>query len=202
MSSVEPILKLVPILDLRPTQITMGAREVKRKRDNWREKTAREEGTFLGDHLVPVVVGPGDVFYLVDHHHLALALHQEGQEKVLVEVQARLSHLGKDEFLRFMDKRAWLHPFDEKGRRQSPEALPKTVEGLVDDPFRSVAGELREAGGYSKDTTPFSEFLWADYLRDRMDATLARDNPKKALAAAWDIARHKDASFLPGWCGP
>jgi hypothetical protein len=42
--------------------------------------------------------------------------------------------------------------------------LPKTVAGLIDDPFRSLAGELRRAGGFAKDTTPFSEFLWADFF--------------------------------------
>jgi hypothetical protein len=39
---------------------------------------------------------------------------------------------------------------------------------LIDDPFRSLAGELRRAGGFAKDTTPFSEFLWADFLRRRV----------------------------------
>jgi hypothetical protein len=46
--------------------------------------------------------------------------------------------------------------------------LPKTVAGLIDDPFRSLAGELRRAGGFAKDTTPFSEFLWTDFLRRRV----------------------------------
>jgi len=40
---------------------------------------------------------------------------------------------------------------------------------LADDPYRSVAGELRRQGGFAKDTTPFSEFLWADFLRRRID---------------------------------
>ena len=42
------------------------------------------------------------------------------------------------------------------------------MSDLVDDPCRSLAGELRLTGGYVKDTTPFSEFLWADFLRRRM----------------------------------
>ena len=46
--------------------------------------------------------------------------------------------------------------------------IPKSVTDLVDDPFRSLAGELRRAGGFAKDTTPFSEFIWADFLRRRM----------------------------------
>ena len=43
------------------------------------------------------------------------------------------------------------------------------MDQLKDDPFRSLAGALRRAGGFAKDTRPFSEFLWADFLRRRMD---------------------------------
>ena len=34
----EPILHPIPILSLRPTQMTVGMREVKEKRKRWREK--------------------------------------------------------------------------------------------------------------------------------------------------------------------
>ena len=36
MSVREPILKPVAIADLRPTQMTVGVREVKKKRKRWR----------------------------------------------------------------------------------------------------------------------------------------------------------------------
>ena len=201
MPSIEPHLTLVPIADRRPTQITLGKREVERKRQGWKAKSEAKASGYLGDHLVPVVIGPGDTVFLIDHHHLALALLLEGQEKVLVQTLARLGHLGEGEFFRYMDKRAWLHPFDEKGHRQDPEALPKTVEGLIDDPFRSLAGELREAGGYAKDSTPFSEFMWADFLRHRIAGHIAGDDPEAALKLAMDLGKSRAASFLPGWCG-
>jgi hypothetical protein len=35
--------------------------------------------------------------------------------------------------------------------------IPKSVSALVDDPFRSLAGELRRVGGFAKDTTPEAE---------------------------------------------
>jgi hypothetical protein len=38
----------------------------------------------------------------------------------------------------------------------------------MDDPFRSLAGELPRAGGFAKDTTPFSGFIGADFLRCRI----------------------------------
>ena len=73
---------------------------------------------------------------------------------------------------------------------------------LKDDPFRSLAGELRRAGGFAKDTTPFSEFLWADFLRRKMSRKSVEDNFAKAMEKGLAFARGKDAVYLPGWCGP
>ena len=38
----EPILQPVPILSLRPTQMTVGMSEVKEKRKRWREAQVEE----------------------------------------------------------------------------------------------------------------------------------------------------------------
>ena len=199
----EPILTPVSITSLRPTQITVGMREVKAKRKRWREKEdSRKGGEFLGSHMIPVVLGPKERHYVIDHHHLARALHEEGVKKILVTVVANLSKLDVDAFWFNMDNRNWMHPFDDKGRRRDYEAIPKSVGELVDDPFRSLAGELRRAGGFAKDTTPFSEFLWADFLRRRIKRGQVEDNFDRALEGALQMARSKDASYLPGWCGP
>ena len=58
--------------------------------------------------------------------------------------------------------------------------LPKSVTELKDDPFRSLAGELRRVGGFAKDTTPFSEFLWADFLRRQMSRKSVEADFEKA----------------------
>jgi hypothetical protein len=57
-----------------------------------------------------------------------------------------------------------LHSFDDQGCQCGYDDIPKSVSGLVDDPFRSCAGGLRYAGGYARDTTSFKEPLWADHL--------------------------------------
>lgn len=198
----EPILKPVLITDLRPTQITVGMREVKAKRKRWREKGGKKGAEFLGEHMIPVVLGPKERDYVIDHHHLARALHEEGVKKILVTVVANLSRLEPDAFWFVMDNRSWMHPFDDNGRRRGYKDIPKSVSDLVDDPFRSLAGELRRAGGFAKDTTPFSEFLWADFLRRRIKRKAVEDNFDHALESALQMARSKDANFLPGWCGP
>ena len=198
----EPVLSTVAIADLRPTQITVGMREVKSKRRHWRETAKRKGDKFLGKHLIPVILGPKDRNYVIDHHHLALALHEEKVKDVAVTVIANLAKLEPDAFWVVMDNRSWMHPFDADGVRRHYKDIPKSVTELADDPFRSLAGELRRAGGFAKDTTPFSEFIWADFLRRRMKRKLVEDDFDRAMEKALQLAKSIDANYLPGWCGP
>jgi len=198
----EPRVKPFPIKELRPTQITVGMREVKEKRKRWREQSGKKGADFLGKHMIPVVLGPKDRHYVIDHHHLARALHEEGVQDVDVTVVANLSKLEPDAFWFVLDNLNLMHPFDDKGVRRSHTDIPKSVTELIDDPFRSLAGELRRAGGFAKDTLPFSEFLWADFLRRQMKRKAVEDNFDHALEKALQLAKTQDANYLPGWCGP
>jgi hypothetical protein len=202
MTVREPILVPVTIDDLRPTQITVGMREVEEKRKRWRETEARKGGKFLGKHMIPAILGPKKRHYVIDHHHLARALHDEGVKEVAVTVVADLSKLDGDAFWVVMDNRSWMHPFDDTGERRHYQDIPKSITEMVDDPFRSLAGELRRSGGYAKDTTPFSEFLWADFLRRRMKRKLVAHDFDTAIEKALQLAKSMDADYLPGWCGP
>ena len=204
MASVrEPIVNPIPILSLRPTQMTVGMREVKEKRQRWREhKSKKKQQELLGRHMIPVVHGPDERFYVIDHHHLARALHDEGVQDILVAIVADLTMVDRDAFWGVMDHKRWAYPYDAKGERRHFRDLPKTVEGLKDDPFRSLAGELRRAGGFAKDTTPFSEFLWADFLRSRIPRKSVEDNFAKAMEKGLALAKGHGAIYLPGWCGP
>ncbi len=149
----EPILHSIAVGDLRPTQITVGMREVEAKRKAWRTKQGDKAAEFLGRHMIPVILGPKDRHYVIDHHHLARALHDEGVKKVLVTVVANLRRLEPDAFWFVLDNHSWMHPFDDEGRRRGYADIPKSIKDLVDDPFRSLAGELRRVGGFAKDTT-------------------------------------------------
>jgi hypothetical protein len=196
-----PQLQPVPIKDLRPTQITVGMREVEARRQRWREKSAKKSAEYLGKHMVPAVLGPKDHHYIVDHHHLARALFEEGVKDVLLTIVANLSKLDRQGFWVFLDNRGWTHPFDDEGCRRSYEAIPKSISELADDPYRSLAGELRRMGGFAKDTRPFSEFLWADALRRRIKRKSIERDFALALEQAIKFAKSADADYLPGWCG-
>lgn len=196
-----PLLTPTPIKALRPTQMTVGRREVAEKRRQWRARCLEEGPDFLGRHMIPVVLGPKGRPWLVDHHHLALALHEEGQEHVLTSVLADLSHLGATEFLTFLDNHSWLHPFDAEGVRRDYAKLPRHIEDLHDDPYRSLAGAVLDAGGYAKSAAPFAEFLWADFFRSRIDAKRLDKDWEDAVAKAVHLARKHKARHLPGWAG-
>jgi hypothetical protein len=196
-----PILHHATILDLRPTQISVGMREVEDKRHRWREKDESKEKEFLQNHVVPVVTGPKGRHYIIDHHHLVRALHEEGVKTVYVTTVVDLSRVEKDAFWVVLDTRGLMHPFDDNGRRRPYEDLPKSITGLIDDPFRSLAGELRRHGGFAKDTTPFNEFLWADFLRRRIKRKQVENDFDEALKVALKLATTDAAEYLPGWSG-
>jgi hypothetical protein len=201
MTAHEPLLKPQPLVELRPTQITVGYHEVEEKRRAFRQLSEKGGGSFIGRHMIPSVLGPKQRHYIIDNHHLACALHKEGVETVLVTVVADLSALSKASFWRFLDNHSWCHPYDREGRRTDFDEIPASIMDLKDDPYRSLAGDLRHAGGYAKDLAPFSEFLWADFLRQRIKPKSIAKDYGAALTRAVRLARSQDAVFLPGWCG-
>ena len=202
MSSREPLLSPVSLAELRPTQVTVGLREVREKSREWGERGDPQAAEYLGRHVIPVLRGPKDRLYVIDHHHLARALIEDGAEHILTNVVADLSRLAKSEFWTFCDNRGWCHPYDAHGERVDFGEIPKTIAAMPDDPFRSLAGALRRAGGFAKDTTPFSEFIWADFLRRRIEADFVQEDFAGALTEALALATSTKADHLPGWCGP
>jgi hypothetical protein len=202
MTIREPIVNPVAIADLRPTQMTVGLREVEAKRKLWREEAETKGGEFLGKHMIPVLLGPKNRYYVTDHHHLTRALLDEGVKDILVNVIADLRAVHKDSFWILLDNKGWCHPYDHAGNRREFSDIPRRIADLKDDPFRSLSGELRRAGGYAKDATPFSEFIWADFLRRRIDAKTVEKDFESALAKALKLAKKEAASYLPGWSGP
>ncbi len=196
-----PAATKAKLAKLRPTQMTLGYAEVAHKRKEWRKLDPKDAKAFLRAHRFPAIRGPKGRLYITDHHHLGRALQEEKVASVSIAVLADLSDLDRDEFWILMDYQQWAHPYDAKGRRRDFSAIPKSLDCLPDDPYRSLAAAARRAGNYPKDTTPFAEFLWADFFRRRIAAATLRRAPKKALKRALRFARSLEAAHLPGWSG-
>ena len=170
MSVREPILKPVAITDLRPTQMTVGIREVQEKRKRWRDESKKKGDKFFGKHMIPVVLGPEDRHYVIDHHHLARALHEEGVENILVTVVANLRTLVPNSFWFVLDNRNWMQHVRRRGHQRPYKDLPKTVADLIDDPFRSLAGDCDAPAGSPRTRRLSANSCWRIFCVDGSSA--------------------------------
>ncbi len=165
MDTREPVLNPVRIRKAwRPTQMTLGIREVNEKRREWRgtRRRKRRRGTWAS-RMIPVVLGPkGSVPYLIDNHHLARALEEEGVKDVLVNVVADLEQRwpGEEFWVFFLDNRAWCHPYDflaAADATSTPYIRPPVAE-MEDDPCHRSLLWRASSGGWVREgrLAPFS----------------------------------------------
>jgi hypothetical protein len=187
--------------DLRPTQAAVGHLEVKEKRSEWARLPKKKRKVLLLSHVFPCVIGPKGRYFIIDHHHLGVALISERVETAWVAVIDDLSFLSPQAFWRTLEFRRWTHPYDEKGRRVDFKNIPKRLTSLRDDPFRSLAGLIRRTGGFAKVEEPFAEFLWADFFRATIPPEILRGSIRKGIKFGMKLARSADARYLPGWSG-
>ncbi|MBI3547593.1 MAG: hypothetical protein HY078_00935 [Elusimicrobia bacterium] len=187
------------VLDIHPTQLAVGMRSVKEKSKNLAGKSDKELKRYLKDHPVPVVLGPNKKMYMIDHHHLTRAAWEADIKKVYVVVQADLSRSRN--FWGEMEAKKWVYPYDQFGVRRAYSEIPGDVRGLADDPYRSLAGAVRDEGGYDKNETPFSEFRWAEFFRTRIARELVNRDFDKAVQDGVRLAKSPAARGLPGYSG-
>jgi hypothetical protein len=179
----------------------MRAVAAKREKVERRARKASKIARFLERRPIPAVRGPGQFLYIIDHHHLSLALWQTQVDHAYVEIVDDLSRLPRERFWTRMEDEGRLHPFDESGRRIDPSELPSRLTGLRNDPYRDLAWSVREYGGFEKGEAPYSEFFWASFFRSRIDAGALRSDYDWAVARAIKLARTREAATLPGYRG-
>lgn len=191
----------VPLEDLRPTQMAVGMRAVAAKREKVerRARSSRKLRRFLENRPIPAVRGPNDDFFIIDHHHLGLALLRSDVDEAFIMVVGDLSHLSRRPFLEKMAGLGLLHAYDGHGRAVPPTKLPERLDDLRCDPYRDLAWSVREAGGFAKTGKPFAEFRWADFFRTRIPrSTVRRDFDYAHDRAMW-LARSREAVRMPGY---
>jgi hypothetical protein len=186
---------------LHPTQLTVGMIEVKDKAHHLGKLPAPEQREFMRAHPIPAVVGPGQILFITDHHHLGRAALEADVSTGFFEVEADLSKLETGGFWKEMDRRCWVHPLDENGVRHQYSAIPKHLEQLIDDLYRSLAGFVRDAGGYEKSQAAFAEFVWADFFRRQIAIEDVKADFKAAVEVGLVLARSERARSMPGFHG-
>jgi hypothetical protein len=191
----------IELARLRPTQLSVGMLEVKLKRRRLRKLKRRpaELVDFILELPIRVVLGPAKKVYVIDHHHLALALLKEKFETAPMDIEADFSRLPARAFWNRMQADHFLHLFNAKGTPKPLGNLPKCLEDLKDDPYRSLAGFVRVAGGYEKTAAPYAEFQWADFFRTRISAKSLRKQFDWCVKRGVRLARSAEAADLPGY---
>jgi hypothetical protein len=191
----------VGIHRLRPTQITVGLIEVHDKRDKLLSLKKDEQREFLQAHPIPAVWGPDGNLYITDHHHLGRACSEAAVDTGFFLVEDDFSKVPIAQFWPKMAAAQWVHPIDQDGKPRPFEDIPNHLEKLIDDPYRSLAGYVRNAGGFEKTPTAFAEFLWAGFFRPRVHIGPTRADFDQSVAAAMTLATSGAAAHLPGYKG-
>jgi len=192
----------VEVHRLRPTQITVGLIEVHDKREKLRSLSKSGQQEFLAAHPIPAVWGPDGKLYITDHHHLGRACSEAGVDTGFFLVEEDFSKVPIAQFWPKMAEAHWVHPIDQAGKPRPFEDIPDHLEKLLDDPYRSLAGYVRNAGGFAKTPTAFAEFLWADFFRPRVPIGPTRPDFNQSVDSALKLATSSQAAHLPGYKGP
>ena len=150
---------------------------------------------------MPVVIGPAYRLYITDHHHLARAALEARVKEACFSVEADFSSMRPEKFWLEMNKRSWVHPLDENGVRHSYSFLPENLKKLVDDVYRSLAGFVRDAGGFRKTDAAFVEFVWADFFRRNIAIEEVTSDFRGAVRHAKRLAQSPLAKRIPGYAG-
>lgn len=186
---------------LRPTQSTVGMREVEMRIEKMKGWPAKKCERLLREKTAPIVVGPGNEVYLLDHHHLArLLLESRIMPLMYAEIRGNCAALSEQDFWTTMKERKWVYLFDETGHPLSdPSQLPKRIMDLRDDAYRSLSWLVRERNGYKQVDVPHLEFLWANFFRSRINIQAGKAGYAQALSAAMRICHSPEAKDLPGY---
>ena len=160
--SPQGTLGRLKLSDLKPTQNAVGMDEVNVKVAKIKEKSDSALEDYLLPRTVPVIIGNGGQFYLIDHHHLSVSLWRaKGDMEVPVLVTRNWNSIAGKHFWKTMAANNWVYPFDAMGAGpNNPSTLKQHVKDLDNDLYRTLSWLVREGYGYVKDPNNaiFAEF--------------------------------------------
>jgi hypothetical protein len=184
----------VSLKTLHPTQFEVGEREVQRKQEKLAALSPSEMQDKINNHLVQIVRGPRGVDYIVDGHHFALALLRMDIAVARAEVLADFSLLDEQDFWRQMHNNRWAYLYQAGIGPLPPQSLPRYLNDLPDDPYRSLASAVRRARGYDRPKSHFSELKWANFFRQHLVIENGEEGFAKAVQQGIVLA-HSQLAF-------
>jgi hypothetical protein len=199
----QPLVQ-VPIAQLQPTQMCVGLAEVRSRQLDFSEESGDQRRRYLRSKPVPLVRNSSGLFWMMDRHHRLRGLIELAPESIAFGyIALEVSSDDRTLVLEELERRGWLYLHDGRGLGPLPAtALPSTLHGLQDDPYRSLVWKLKKEGYIEPEPLiPFHEFRWGAWLRSRSLPPFSSTHLDSALPAARALVRSRAASHLAGWKG-
>lgn len=201
----EPLRLLeVAVAELQPTQLCVGLAEVRSRQSDFRADSLEQRLQYLQRKPVPLVRNRSGALWMVDRHHrLRSLLEFDPAARAFGYVVLEVDSNDRAEVLQSLQQRGWLYLIDGRGRGPlQPTALPPTLLGLQDDPYRSLVWKLKKERHIEPaPLIPFHEFRWGAWLRRRSLPPFQSHCLEPALPAARALVRSQAAAHLAGWKG-
>jgi hypothetical protein len=194
----------LPIARLHPTQMCIGLAEVRSRQVDFSQESREQRLRYLRTKPIPLVCLDGEHHWMVDRHHRMRSLIEiDPQAEAYGYEVLHLSGLDRHGVLQELHSRGWLYLYDGRGLGPlPPTALPEDLNGLQDDPYRSLVWKLKKEGLIDPaPLIPFHEFRWAAWLRRRPLPPFSSSELEPALPSARTLVRSSAASHLAGWKG-
>jgi hypothetical protein len=184
----------LPLDRLQPTQLCLGLAEVRARACDFRLESPASRRRYLRSRPVPVAVSSAGEHWMIDRHHrLRALLDVDPGVSVYCAVVLRLEGASRAHCLEELNRRGWLYLHDGEGRGpHPPERLPRRLEALGDDPYRSLVWKLKQEGLIrAQPTLPFHEFRWGAWLRQQPLPPFSSIELDPALPAARELVRQR-----------
>ena len=134
---------------LRPLQGAVGMGEVRQKAEKIKAKPMKEESKLAADPI-KVVRGPDGQLFVTDHHHGARAWLLTGYASGICSIAPDPSSADPEKFWPRLEELKKVHFENKDGAVITSDALPKSLEQLPDDPYRTLAWMLRKKDGFCR----------------------------------------------------
>jgi hypothetical protein len=192
----------VPLQALQPTQLCVGMAEIRSRQLDFAADDAKQRRRYLKRKPTPLVRSASGELWMVDRHHrLRALLELDPNATAFGYVVLQLEVSERHAVLEQLHQRGWLYLYDGRGLGPlQPTALPSSLSGTQDDPYRSLVWKLKREGLVAAaPLIPFHEFRWGAWLRSRHLPPFSSQRLEPALPAARALVRSRAASHLAGW---
>jgi len=192
----------VPLQALQPTQLCVGMAEIRSRQLDFAADDAKQRRRYLKRKPTPLVRSASGELWMVDRHHrLRALLELDPNATAFGYVVLQLEVSERHAVLEQLHQRGWLYLYDGRGLGPlHPTALPSSLSGTQDDPYRSLVWKLKREGLVAAaPLIPFHEFRWGAWLRSRNLPPFSSERLDPALPAARALVRSQAASHLAGW---